>query len=75
MKAKLCMISLSNLKFDDIATTRVMRDASNEIQKILEDTFKQPIEVLLWNTDIKFLDGTQLASYIKSLKKLQKKVV
>ena len=69
------MISLSNLTFDDLGTQRVMRDASNEIQKILEDTFKEPIEVLLWNTDIKFLNGTQLASYIKQLKKIQKKTV
>jgi len=74
MKAKVCMISLSNLTFDDLGTQRVMRDASNEIQKILEDTFKEPIEVLLWNTDIKFLNGSQLASYIKQLKKIQKKI-
>jgi len=74
MKAKLCMISLSNLKFDDLGTQRVMHDASNEIKKVLEDIFKEPIEVLLWNTDIKFLNGSQLASYIKTLKKLQKKI-
>lgn len=70
--AKICMISLPELKMDNLSTNRLMNEATDEISKVLSTIFGMKINVLLWNTNVKFLSASDLHEYIKQLKKLQK---
>ena len=72
-KAKILMIELPDLKFNELENARLMREAGNEIEKVLSSVFGFDVEVVLWNTQIKFLGPNDLHGIIKNLQKLQKK--
>jgi hypothetical protein len=67
------MIEMPDLKFNDLSNAKLMKEACDETQKILSSIFNQKIEVVIWNTQIKFLGPNDLHGIIKGLQKIQKR--
>lgn len=69
--AKVIMISLPGMEKDVKFASR-MREISDEIAKTLSDLLGEKVEVVLWNTNVKFISALEAHRLIKDLKKIQK---
>lgn len=73
VKAKCLLVSLPNLEKDPDFPQR-MKSLADELERVMRSTIGQPVEIVLWNTDVKFVTVNQITEIIQSLKKVQKKM-
>ena len=73
IKAKCLLVSLPNLETDPDFPAKMV-SLANELERVMSSTIGEPVEVVLWNTEVKFVTVQQITDLIHGLKKVQKKL-
>jgi len=68
IKAKCLLVSLPDMEKDPGFPAK-MNELANELERVFKSAIGEEVEVVLWNTNVKFVSPLEITQIIKQLKK------